>query len=229
MANGAFVSYLRVSTGKQERSGLGLEAQRNAVKTFLNGGGWNLIKEFVETERGKRDDRPELVKALSLTRVHDATLLIAKLDCLYRDAHFLLSLQKARVRVVACDMPYANNFTVGILAMVAQKEHETIAARTRDALAAAKRRGVKLGGDRGNLPAVAMEGSKISARVRGEKAQKRAEDLMPIIRSLKAQGRSLAQIAQKLNQRGIPAARGGKWQAAQVMRVMDRFSPQKEQ
>ena len=228
MAAGSFVSYLRVLTGKQQRSGLGLEAQRNAVTSFLNGGSWTLIKEFVETESGKRDARPELAKALSLTRIHDATLLIAKLDRLYRDARFLLSLQKARVRFVACDMPHANNFTAGILAMVAQKEHEMIAARTRDALAAAKRRGVKLGGDRGNLPAVAMEGSKISAMVRSEKAQKRADDLKPIIYSLKSEGRSLAQIAQYLNQRGFPAARGGKWQAAQVMRVMNRFSPQKE-
>jgi DNA invertase Pin-like site-specific DNA recombinase len=141
MAEGAFVFYLRVSTGKQERSGLGVEAQRRSVEDYLNGGRWTVVQEFIETESGKQDDRPELTKALTLCRIHNATLLIAKLDRLSRDAHFLLSLQKANVRFVACDMPHADNFTVGILAMVAQKERELISTRIKDALAAAKRRG----------------------------------------------------------------------------------------
>ena len=220
MAEGKFVSYLRVSTGKQERSGLGLEAQRNAVAQFLNGGNWSIIQEFVETESGKRDDRPKLVEALTLCRIHGATLLIAKLDRLSRDASFLLELQKGGVRFVAVDMPHADNFTVGILAMVAQKEREMIATRTRDALRAAKARGVKLGGDRGNLPAVAIEGARASARVRSENAQKRAGDLMPIVSALVAEGRSLAQIAKALNAKGISTARGGEWQATQIARVI---------
>jgi DNA invertase Pin-like site-specific DNA recombinase len=220
MAEGKFVSYLRVSTGKQERSGLGLEAQRKAVTDYLNGGRWAIIEEFVETESGKRDDRPKLTEALTLCRIHGATLLIAKLDRLSRDASFLLELQKGGVRFVAVDMPHADNFTVGILAMVAQKEREMIATRTRDALGAAKARGVKLGGDRGNLPAVAIEGARASARVRSENAQKRAGDLMPIVSALIAEGRSLAQIAKALNEKGISTARGGEWQATQIARVI---------
>jgi DNA invertase Pin-like site-specific DNA recombinase len=178
MAEGKFVSYLRVSTIKQGRSGLGLEAQRAAVETFLDGGRWKIIEEFVETESGKRDDRPALHRALTSCRIHDATLLIAKLDRLSRDAAFLLKLQKAGVRFVACDMPEADNFTVGIFALLAQKERELISSRTREALAAAKRRGVKLGGDRGNLPSVARQGTAASAQIRSRKAHKRADDLM---------------------------------------------------
>src|SRR5919107_4055060 len=118
MAEGRFVSYLRVSTDRQGRSGLGLEAQRKAVEDFLNGGRWKLIAEFVEVESGKRDDRPRLKEALALCRLHNAVLVIAKLDRLSRDAHFLLGLQKAGVRFVAADMPEANEILVGIMAGV---------------------------------------------------------------------------------------------------------------
>ena len=145
MAAGKFIPYYRVSTARQGRSGLGLDAQRAAVEAFLNGGSWQIIEEFIETESGKRDDRPELQKALASCRIHRATLLIAKLDRLSRDAAFLLGLQKAGVKFTAVDMPQADNFTVGILAVLAEKERELIASRTREALAAAKRRGVRLG------------------------------------------------------------------------------------
>ena len=220
MADGSFISYLRVSTGKQARSGLGIEAQRNSVTEFLNGGNWKVIKEFVETESGKRNDRPELESALSHCRLHNATLVIAKLDRLSRDAHFLLSLQKAGARFVACDMPHADNFTVGILAMVAQKEREMISSRTTDALAAAKRRGGKLGGNRGNLPSVAAQGAIASAAVRTAKAKARSNDLSPIMESLISKGFSLAGIAKQLNDQSISTARGGKWQATQVARAI---------
>jgi DNA invertase Pin-like site-specific DNA recombinase len=222
MAEGKFVSYLRVSTIKQGRSGLGLEAQRAAVETFLDGGRWKIIEEFVETESGKRDDRPALHRALTSCRIHDATLLIAKLDRLSRDAAFLLNLQKAGVRFVACDMPEADNFTVGIFALLAQKERELISSRTREALAAAKRRGVKLGGDRGNLPSVARQGTAASAQIRSRKAHKRADDLMQIIEPLRAAGRSISAIAADLNAKGIPTARGHGWQPTQVSRVIAR-------
>src|SRR5215217_4949795 len=99
----SFVSYLRVSADRQGRSGLGLEAQRKAVEDSLNGGRWKLVAEFVEVESGKRDDRPRLAEALALCRLHNAVLVIAKLDRLSRDAHFLLGLQKAGVRFVAAD------------------------------------------------------------------------------------------------------------------------------
>ena len=150
MAQGRFVSYLRVSTDRQGRSGLGLEAQRKAVDDFLNGGRWKLIAEFVEVESGKRDDRPKLAEALALCRLHNAVLVIAKLDRLSRDAHFLLGLQKAGVRFVAADMPEANEMVVGIMAVVAQAERKMISARTKAALAAAKARGKRLGNP-GNL------------------------------------------------------------------------------
>ena len=143
---GKFVSYLRVSTKRQGESGLGVEAQRVAVDAFLNGGNWKLVKEFVEVESGKHDhNRPALHKALDACKAYGATLVIAKIDRLSRDAHFLLGLQKAGVKFIAADMPEANEMVVGIMALVAQAERRMISERTRAALAAAKRRGVKLG------------------------------------------------------------------------------------
>ena len=149
MAEGKWISYLRVSTDRQGKSGLGLEAQRASVADYLNGGHWKLIKEFVEVESGKRaDDRPKLEAAFAACRLHGAKLVIAKIDRLSRDAHFLLGLDKAGVDFVAADMPNANRLTVGIMAMVAEEERRMISARTKAALAAAKARGKKLGGRR---------------------------------------------------------------------------------
>src|SRR3954471_6799629 len=144
MAQGRFVSYLRVSTDRQGKSRVGLEAQRK-VADYLDGGRWELIDEFVEIESGKRDDRPRLAEAMAWCRLHNATLAIAKLDRLSRDAHFLLGLQKAGVRFVAADMPEANEMVVGIMAVVAQAEHKMISERTKAAMAAAKARGKRLG------------------------------------------------------------------------------------
>src|SRR6516225_5825746 len=151
MAEGKFVSYIRVSTKRQGKSGLGLEAQRKAVDDFLNGGNWSVISEHVEVESGKKSDRhrPELAKALQACRLYGAKLVIAKLDRLSRNAHFLLGLKEAGVDFVAADMPNANRLTVGIMAMVAEEEGKAISARTKAALAAAKKRGKKLGGYRG--------------------------------------------------------------------------------
>ena len=222
MAAGKFIPYYRVSTARQGRSGLGLDAQRAAVEAFLNGGSWQIIEEFIETESGKRDDRPELQKALASCRIHRATLLIAKLDRLSRDAAFLLGLQKAGVKFTAVDMPQADNFTVGILAVLAEKERELIASRTREALAAAKRRGVRLGGNRGNLPSVAHIGALASARLRSRKAEERAQDLKPVLSPMLHEGKSLSAIAAELNAKAIPSPRGGRWQATQVRRLIAR-------
>src|SRR5215207_4627522 len=145
MASGKFVSYLRVSTQEQGRSGLGLEAQRKAVADHLNGGRSELKAEFVEVESGKRGDRPELAKAMAACRVHRATLVIAKLDRLSRNQAFLMSLRDAGVEFICADMPQANRMTIGIMAAVAEGEAEMISARTKAALAAAKARGKALG------------------------------------------------------------------------------------
>jgi DNA invertase Pin-like site-specific DNA recombinase len=223
MAEGRFASYLRVSTAKQGHSGLGLEAQRQAVADYLNGGSWQLVTEVVEIESGKRSDRPKLTEALRLCRLHNATLVIAKLDRLSRDAHFLLGLEKAGVEFVAADMPSANRLTVGIMAMVADEERRMISRRTKDALAAAKARGKKLGGNQGNLPVIGDKGRAISLAARQAKARSRAADLVPIIEELRAAGVvSLQQIAAALNARGIRAARGGAWSREQVRRVLEQ-------
>jgi DNA invertase Pin-like site-specific DNA recombinase len=218
--HGEFVSYLRVSTARQGQSGLGLEAQRKAVVDYLNGGNWRLVGEYVEVESGANDERPKLKEALARSRLHNATLVIAKLDRLSRDAHFLLGLQKAGVRFVAADMPEANEMIVGIMAVVAQAERKMASARTKAALEAAKARGVKLGGDRGNLPAVAAQGRLAGLAVRQKAAQQRLADIAPIVADLRAHGAaSLRQIATGLNDRGIPAPLGGQWSAAQVRRL----------
>src|SRR5215471_18532908 len=184
MAEGKFVSYLRVSTARQGKSGLGIEAQRNAVEDYLNGGNWKVVKEFVEVESGKHADRPQLAAAFQLCRLIGAKLVIAKLDRLSRDAHFLLGLEKAGVDFVAADMPHANRLTVGIMAMVADEERRMISKRTKDALAAAKRRGVKLGGYRGTtLTAKAREAGRA---VLVEKAKARAADLAETVKELQA-------------------------------------------
>src|SRR5712671_2581426 len=143
--DGKFVAYYRVSTARQGRSGLGLDAQRQAVADYLNGGTRSLLREFVEVESGKLNTRPELEQALHLCKVTGATLVIAKLDRLSRNAAFLLTLRDSGVQFVAADMPDANALTVGTLALTAQHDREAINRRTGEAPAAAKRRGIKLG------------------------------------------------------------------------------------
>lgn len=224
MAEGRFVSYLRVSTKRQGDSGLGLEAQRKAVTEFLNGGRWSLVTEVVEVESGKRSDRPKLTEALRLCRLHNATLVIAKLDRLSRDAHFLLGLQRAGVRFVAADMPEANEMVVGIMAVVAQAERKMISARTKAALAAAKERGVKLGGPTHHLAAQASRAALASASVRSDKAGHRAEDVARDIAELRAAGASsLRALAAGLDARGIPTPHGAAWTATSVRRVLARI------
>lgn len=219
MIRGAFVSYLRVSTERQGRSGLGLEAQRRAVADFLAGGSWRHVAELVEVESGARDERPRLAEALALCRLHGATLVIAKLDRLSRDAAFLLNLQKAGVRFVAADMPEANELVVGIMAVVAQAERKMISARTKAALAAAKARGVRLG--RPENLSNCTAGQVLGRQRQAQRARERAQDLAPILAEIRAGGAvSLRQIAAALNDRSVPAARGGAWTATQVRRVL---------
>ncbi len=215
---GRFVSYLRVSTDRQGRSGLGLEAQRADVQAYLNGGNWTLLDTMIEVESGKVNARLELARALALCRLTGATLIVAKLDRLSRDAHFLLGLQAADVPFVAVDMPHATPFTVGIMALVAQQEREMISARTKAALAAAKARGRKLGGYRGGpVPNAALAGAAVIAQ-----ADAFASRVQPIARELQAGGKSLNAIAAELSARGIRTARGGKWTGQAVKNAMAR-------
>jgi DNA invertase Pin-like site-specific DNA recombinase len=225
VAEGTFIAYYRVSTERQGRSGLGLDAQRKAVADYLNGGAWTLLEEFVEVESGKRADRLELAKALKACRARRATLVIAKLDRLARDAHFLLGLQKAGVDFVAADMPTANRLTVGIMALVAEEEARMISARTKAALAAAKARGAKLGLanpariDRHEVSAKGVAAVTASA-------DQHAANVLPIVRTIQAAGvSSLHSVAEALNARGIHTARGGKWYAATVRNMLMRQEP----
>jgi DNA invertase Pin-like site-specific DNA recombinase len=162
--------------GKQGRSGLGLEAQKEAVNNFLNGGRWKLVEEVIEVESGKRNDRPELARALRFCRMKQATLLVAKLDRLARNVAFISTLMESGVDFTAVDFPTANRLTVHVLAAVAEHEAAMISARTKAALAAAKRRGTKLGGDRGNIRRIGKLGRAASAVVRGADAAKRNAD-----------------------------------------------------
>jgi DNA invertase Pin-like site-specific DNA recombinase len=222
MTEGRWISYLRVSTSRQGSSGLGLEAQRKTVEDYLNGGRWKLVKEFVEVESGKKDDRPVLAEAIKACRQYGAKLVIAKIDRLSRDAHFLLGLEKAGVDFVAADMPNANKLTVHIMAMVAQEERRMISERTKAALAAAKARGVKLGNYWKN-PTLPPDAGRLGNAAMKRKADAKAADIAPIIAELQATGAtSLRAVAAGLNDRGVPTPRGGAWSAAQVMRVLAR-------
>ena len=217
MAEGKFIAYLRVSTQRQGASGLGIEAQRAAVNAFLSGGRWELMEEFVETESGKRNDRPQLAAALAAAKRQKATLVIARLDRLSRNASFLLALRDSRVDFIACDMPQADRFTVGILALVAEREREMIAARTKAALAAAKARGTVLGGPR--LAEVRQQGAD---KVRAA-ADQFAANVLPVVSSIQQAGvTSLIGIARALNARGIKTVRGGAWHASTVANLMMR-------
>lgn len=225
MANGKFVSYLRVSTARQGHSGLGLEAQRASVAGYLNGGRWKLVAEVVEIESGKKSDRPKLVEALRLCRLHGATLVIAKLDRLARNVHFVSSLMESGVEFVAVDFPQANRLTIHILAAVAEHEAKAISERTKAALAAAKARGRVLGGFRGH---VIDDGARLASLAsRQAVSAARAADIAPVIAELRQSGiSSLGGIASALRERGIPAPRGGAaWSPGQVSRVLSRISP----
>ena len=224
IAHARFIAYLRVSTDRQGRSGLGLEAQRAAVTDFLNGGAWTLIAEVVEVESGAHSDRPELARALALCRAHRAVLVVAKLDRLASDAHFLLGLQKAGVDFLACDMPSANRMTVGIMAVVAEEERRMISTRTKAALAAAKARGRVLGGFRGRAGTV--EDTARARETLKRNADARAEALMPILMRLDPDSTaSLHALARALAAETVPTPSGrGAWTPTAVARLRARLA-----
>jgi DNA invertase Pin-like site-specific DNA recombinase len=218
-----FVSYIRVSTKRQGESGLGLEAQREAVRQFI--GTAQLVCEHSEVESGARADRPALEAALRDCRVHKATLVIAKLDRLSRSVTFISRLQDEGVDFVAVDIPHANTFTVQVMASVAQMERKQISERTCAALQAAKARGVQLGGRRAGhrIEDHSRIGRETSVKVRGASADALASDRWEVIRALVGErSPSLRSLARELNTRSIPAPRGGAWSAGQVKRVIAR-------
>lgn len=224
MADRKYVSYLRVSTGKQGRSGLGLEAQRHAVEAYLNGGRWEVVEEFVEVESGKNNSRPMLTEAIELCHAIGATLIVAKIDRLTRNAAFLLSLKDAGVEFVAADMPDANRLTVGIMALVAEQEREAISKRTREALQAAKARGVQLGAYKDGVFVGRVgtpEDARRASQARSEKYKDCVKSKIPLLRKIDPDSTlSLREIAKRLNDLGVPTISGrGSWSANSVRRL----------
>jgi DNA invertase Pin-like site-specific DNA recombinase len=218
-----YVSYYRCSTRKQGQSGLGLEAQREAVRRFL--GEDLLIAEFEEVESGTRADRPALDAALRECRLRGATLVIAKLDRLSRSASFISRLMEEGADFVAVDMPSANRFTLHIMAAMAEQEREMISQRTKVALAAARDRGVALGGRRGacRIEDHSEAGRIRSLEIRRTIARERALECLSIIEDIRSAGiTSLRGIAQEMNARSIAAPRGGRWSPTQVARLTPR-------
>jgi DNA invertase Pin-like site-specific DNA recombinase len=213
-----FVTYYRVSTAVQGRSGLGLEAQKDAVEAHARVSGGTIVKEFTEIESGRKNTRPQLEAAIHHAQITGSTLLIAKLDRLSRNAAFLLNLKEAGVDFIAADMPAANAFTVGIMSLVAQNEAEAISRRTIDALAAAKRRGTVLGNPNG-AASLRRAGKGNAAAVAAIKSNATASaiKLATTVAAIRSEGyTSLRMIADQLNQRGIKTPRGGKWHASSV-------------
>lgn len=213
-----FVVYFRVSTVRQGVSGLGLEAQRVAVEQYLAAVSGEVVAEFQETESGKKSDesRPQLASALAECKRLGARLLVAKLDRLARNVHFISGLMRTGVKFVACDLPEANDLTIHLMAAFAEHEAKRIGERTRDALAMAKARGVVLG-------KTGPANLKHNINERKAAANAFAERLRREIRGMQAEGMSVAAMTRELNEKLIPTARGGRWQQVQLARVIKRL------
>ena len=216
------VSYIRVSTSQQGRSGLGIEAQREGLARFADAEGLEIVAEFVEVETGKGSDaldrRPQLSAALARARFVRCPVAVAKLDRLSRDVHFISGLMAHRVAFVVAELGAdVDPFVLHLYAALAEKERALIAGRTRAALAAAKARGVKLGN-----PNIEHARERAIAVIKGE-AERAAGNVLPIIDAVRRAGAtSLRQIAEALNSRGISTPRGGVWYATSVRNVLAR-------
>jgi DNA invertase Pin-like site-specific DNA recombinase len=215
-----FVAYLRVSTDKQGRSGLGLEAQRAAVERYVSGAHGRIVAEHVEIESGRKRDRPQLVAALADCRTRRGVLVIAKLDRLARNVAFISNLIEGGVEFVAADMPKVNRLTLHILAAVAEEEARMISARTKAALGAAKARGVQLGNPHllARCPLMARQ----AREAHQAEARRRCLAVAPFLDQARRAGAvTLWELAQALMDRGVPAPRGGeRWHPAQVRRIL---------
>lgn len=207
------VAYYRVSTDRQGRSGLGLEAQRDAVADFIASKGWNLAGEYTEVESGKRKDRPELAQAIAEAKRIKGKLVIAKLDRLARNVHFIAGLMETGVDFVAVDMPTADRFMLHIYAAMAEEEGRRISQRTKAALAAAKARGVDLGSN-----------GKILAKRQKRDAELFASSLLPIIKDIRSNGdKTVRAITAALNKRAIPSREGGIWHLRSTSLLLSRL------
>jgi len=214
-----YVAYYRVSTSKQEASGLGLQAQQEAVHRHI--GQQDLIAEFTETESGGKNDRQQLQAAIRHAKLTGSILIVAKLDRLSRNATFLGTLFDSGIPIICADMPSADRFTIGVMAQVAQWERETISRRTREALQAAKRSGKQLGTPSNSTPAGRSTGQARSIQTRKARAAQRRAELMPYVEAARAAGASTQQsIADFLNAQRVQTSRGGKWYAASVGRLL---------
>lgn len=213
-----FISYYRVSTERQGRSGLGLEAQREAVTRFLRADD-RVVGEYVEIESGKADDRPQLAAAMKACRQLGAVLLIGKLDRLSRRVSFIATMMESGIKFIAADMPDADPFRLHIEAAIAEEERRRISARTKAALQVAKAKGKVLGGYRGVAP---TDEARTKGRARqSEAAQRRAASVLPVLEELQASGlTSPGRLAKALNDRAVKAPRGGSWAAPQVRRLL---------
>jgi DNA invertase Pin-like site-specific DNA recombinase len=213
---GKYVAYYRVSTDRQGKSGLGLDAQKAAVEDKLNGGSWVLVAEYTETESGRKAQRPQLLAALATCKRQKAKLVVAKLDRLTRNARFLLTLIDSGVEVLFCDLPEVSGamgrFMLTTMASAAELEAGLVSERTKAALAAAKKRGRKLG----------TYGKVLGAKNRAA-ARARAQELAPVIREMQKESLSLNEMAAELNRRKVPTPTGSDWYAQTVKRVVQRL------
>lgn len=226
------VAYYRVSTKRQEESGLGLEGQSAAVERFAQANGASIVCRYTETESGRKADRPKLAAALAHAKRSKATLVVAKLDRLARNVAFLSAIMDSGVDFVACDNPHANRLTIHILAAVAEDEARRISERTKAALAAAKARGMKLGsarpghwkGREDRRMAGSLAGGKAAAEANRKGADEAYTDLAPLVAELRQQGHTQMQIAARLNELGHTTRRGKAWSHVQVLRLLRRIA-----
>lgn len=231
------IAYYRVSTASQGRSGLGLDAQRHAVQQLAMRRGMSILAEFTEVETGRRDDRPVLKKALARAKLTEATLVIAKLDRLSRNAAFLLTLRDSGARFLAADVPDANDLTIGVLAVIAQAEREMISRRTTEALAAIKHkiaRGETHLSSRSGRPVKGLgnpraEGAlgryagdlTLARRARARRTAIRYRELAPVVAAIMAAGHTKASaVAAELKRQGIATARGANWHPSTAARYI---------
>ena len=208
-----YVAYYRVSTNKQGYSSLGLDAQRRAINNFVGVHG-QIVAEFTEIKSGQKDERVELNAAIACCQKLRARLIVAKLDRLARNVHFISGLIESNIEFTACDMPHADRFTLHVTAAFAEREREMISKRTKEALAAAKTRGTKLGNPRPVAPS-----PHVRDLARAKDAAHRVE-VAPMIREMEARGMSRSAIARELTARHVPTARGGRWDATRVRNVL---------